>query len=266
MKKTYRFAPDYELEYKERTLDLDFWIKLVKELKVKSVLELGVGTGRVFFPLVDKLYSQLEQAVGIDADSLILSQAKKKLSSEFSRLKDKVELKKADMRDFRLKEKFDFIFIPYNTFSMIDELDDRLKVLKAVREHLAVSGYLGFEVYAPNLLFLWKRSLKDIVTKKEFWDKKEGIRLVRIRTKRYHPARQVIDNRFNYQRYRLKDNKLIDEYSTDFKLYKFFPIEMRLLLRIAGFSIVHFWGNYQRSDFNDDSTKMIVVAKKAIRA
>jgi SAM-dependent methyltransferase len=174
-----------------------------------------------------------------------------------------VRLVEEDMRLLDLKERFDFIFIPFNTFSLIYELQDRLAVLRVIKKHLKRKGYFVFEIYAPNLSNLAKKSRRKVVTRKEFWDKAQGIKLVRTRTARYHPASQVINNRYDFKKYQLKDEKLIEKYSTTFKLYKFFPSELRLLLESNGFLIKHFWGDYQRNEFGNDSKKMIVVAKKA---
>lgn len=261
MKKTHRLAPDYDLEYKEKKEDLGFWADLVKKLKVTSVTELGVGTGRVLFPLVESCFFQLKKAVGIEVDESLLSQAREKLRGEYPSIKSKIKLHQADMRSFELKEKFDFIFIPFNTFSLVYDLEERLTVLRQVKKHLTTQGYFAFEVYAPNLLKLWEKSQKRIVSRKEFLNKVRGVKLVRIRTARYYPASQIIENRYDYKKYRLEDNKLIEKYSTKFRLYKTFPNELRLMLKMSGLSLIHFWGNYQGNKFNDDSSKMIVVAK-----
>jgi ubiquinone/menaquinone biosynthesis C-methylase UbiE len=85
VKKTSRLAPDYELEYKEKKDDLFFWVKLVQEFGACSVLELGVGTGRVLFPLVESLGGQVEKAVGVEVDKALLSQARKKLKGQYQK-------------------------------------------------------------------------------------------------------------------------------------------------------------------------------------
>lgn len=260
MEKTHRLAPDYELEYQEKKEDLDFWIKLVKDLKVESILELGLGTGRVLFLLVQALGQQVKKAVGLEVDADLLTQAKKKLHREYPGIKGKIRLIKADMRSFKLKDKFDFIFIPFNTFCLIYELEDRLSVLKQVRKHLKLGGYFAFEVYAPKLELLSELAKKGKTTKKEFLDKAKGVKLVRVRKSRYYSASQIIDTEYRYRKYD-SAGALIDKYATKFKLYKFFPSELRLLLERSGFSIKHFWGDYQRNKFSDDSRRMIIVAK-----
>jgi len=261
MKQTSRLAPDYELEYKGKKDDLPFWIELVRDLEAHSILELGIGTGRVLFPLVKALGQQVKKTAGLEVDVHLLAQAKKKLHHEYPDIEDKVRLIRADMRSFKLKDKFDFIFIPFNTFSLIYELEDRLSLLKTVKKHLKLSGCFTFEVYAPKLELLSRLAKKERVTKKEFLDEAEGIRLVRARKARYYPASQIIDTEYGYKKYN-STGVLIKRYVTKFKLYKFFPTELRLLLENAGFSIKHFWGDYARTKFTDDSRRMIIVAKK----
>ena len=263
MKQTSRLAPDYELEYKGKKDDLSFWIKLVRDLGAHSVLELGVGTGRVLFPLVDSLREQVKKAVGIEIDKVLLSQAREKLKRRYQKINSKVRLVRADMRSFEVKDRFDFIFIPFNTFSLIYELRDHLAVLRAVKKHLKQKGHFALEVYAPNLSRLTRKFQRKVISRKEFLDKAQGIKLVRMRTARYYPASQVINNRYDFKKYRLKDKRLIERYSTTFKLYKFFPTELRFLLESKGFLIEHFWGDYERNEFGNDSKKMIVIAKKS---
>lgn len=260
MKRTHRLAPDYKLEYQGKRGDLDFWIKLVKDFKANSILELGVGIGRVLFPLVKALDRQVKKAVGLDIDNNLLVQAQSKLKREYPKIEAKIDLVRADMRSFELKDKFDFIFISFNTFSLIYKLEDRLAVLKRIKKHLKPAGYFAFEVYAADLEKLTQK-LKQRRTQKEFIDKQKGIRLARIRIAKYHPASQIIDNKYIFKKYKVGTGKLIDEYSTTFKLYKFFPTELGLMLKMAGFSMIHFWGDYSRSEFTDDSGKMIIVAK-----
>jgi len=85
-----------------------------------------------------------------------------------------------------------------------------------------------------------------------------------VRKSRYYPASQVIDTKYLFSKYD-STGTLINEYTTRFKLYKFFPAALRLLLGKAGFSIKYFWGGYDRSEFNDSSRRMIIVAKKSPR-
>lgn len=262
MKSTWRRQADYGLEYGRKKSDIPFWAGLIKEFKAKSILELGVGNGRVFFPLLESLGSQLERAVGLDIDEELLAQAKQRLGRCSSEIKLKAELIKQDMRFFNLDQKFDFIFIPFSSLALIFSPADQKKVLTAVSCHLQPQGYFALEVFAPDLPALAKKTGRWIVEKKEIVDEKKSLRLVRTRKSRYHPGAQLSQTEDHYQRYNLKDNQLLEEYTTAFSVYKFFPNELRLLLENQDFVIEHFWGDYQRNQFANDSKKMIVVARR----
>ena len=108
---------------------------------------------------------------------------------------------------------------------------------------------------------MFQLAKKEKVTKKEFRDEAKGVKLIRTRKSRYSPANQVIDTEYQYQKYD-SGGVLIDKYITKFKLYKFFPTELRLLIENNGFSIEHFWGDYERNEFGDDSERMVILAKK----
>jgi ubiquinone/menaquinone biosynthesis C-methylase UbiE len=262
MKSTWRRQSDYELEYGRKKSDIPFWAKLIRELKAKSILELAVGNGRVLIPLLNSLKRQVDLAVGLDVDQELLDQAEQKLKKISPKIKTNVSLVKQDMRSFRLGQKFDFIFIPFSSFALIFDRTDQKKVLASVARHLSPGGHFALEVFAPDLPSLAAKTSKWAVEKKEVMDGKSGLKLVKTRKSRYHPNTQLSQTEDHYQRYDLKDNRLLEEYTTAFSVYKFFPTELRLLLENQGFKIERFWGDYERNQFADDSKKMIVIARK----
>jgi hypothetical protein len=60
-----------------------------------------------------------------------------------------------------------------------------------------------------------------------------------------------------------KDNILVREWLTDLEMTYIFPRELGHLLARAGYDLVHYWGDYDRSDFwkMHAPTKQLVVAR-----
>lgn len=107
-----------------------------------SVLELGVGTGRLAIPLAARGLA----VTGIDASPAMLDQLAAKLGG------DRVDARLGDMADPPLStgERYDLAFVAYNTlFNLVDPADQR-RCLRAVATALAPGGRLVVEAFVPD--------------------------------------------------------------------------------------------------------------------
>src|SRR5262249_43286613 len=100
----------YEFAYNDFTEDIDFYSNLA-EAGDGSILELGVGTGRVAIPLASEGF----RVTGIDLSEAMLAVAQRRLASQPAK-HGSLSLLKADMTDFALEPRFDLAFIAANTF------------------------------------------------------------------------------------------------------------------------------------------------------
>ena len=57
-----------------------------------------------------------------------------------------------------------------------------------------------------------------------------------------------------------KDGELLEK--KDWELRIIFPKEMDALLKYNGFEVEHKYGDYEKSEFKDDSETQIIVCKK----
>lgn len=238
-----REAEIYDLEYQWKTDDIDYWIALAQEYAGREgiALELACGTGRVLLPVAESGV----RVVGIDQSPWMLKQAKDKLETRLESVQERVGLLEADMRTLQLEQKFNFIYLPFNTFLIMRTVEDQLAVFEVVRRHLAPGGVFAFDIFVPDVNRIttterprkWGNEVDQTLGEL-------GIRLQRDSLTRYDPLRQQIFSTFRMREYR--DNVLQREFLSDLQLSYIFPRELEHLVARAGFEFVHYWGDYER--------------------
>ena len=87
--------------------DLAFYKKWLPQNKDAKILELCCGTGRLTIPIAKDGYN----IKGVDYTLSMLERAKEKAFQAGL----KIDFIEADIRELNLGEKFDFIFIPFNS-------------------------------------------------------------------------------------------------------------------------------------------------------
>ena len=145
MKDNYlEWAKVYDLYHSELTEDVEFYIRKSTHVSGR-ILEIGCGTGRVLFPMVNHGLN----VIGIDNSNAMLEIAKQK-KSQFNFNSDQCEIFLQDMRDFDFNFQFDQIIIPFNGFLSLLSIEDQLMTLQNVRKHLTSGGRLLFDVFVPD--------------------------------------------------------------------------------------------------------------------
>jgi SAM-dependent methyltransferase len=135
------FARFYDVIYAQlRTIDRDFFLRKIRETN-GPVLEIGVGTGRLF---VDALNAGAD-IYGVDISPTMLEQLKAKLDP-----KHHCRVERQDARSLRLNRTFDLILAPARVFSHLLEIEDQLRALDSVYDHLNPGCRFIFDVFVPN--------------------------------------------------------------------------------------------------------------------
>ncbi len=107
--------------------------KYIGKNEIKSVLELGCGTGENL-----KAFDTKIDITGIDISSEMIKIAKKKIPG--------AELKVKDIREFKFNRKFDLILCLYDTINHITLFSDWKKIFKNTSEHLNPHGVFVFDI------------------------------------------------------------------------------------------------------------------------
>ena len=133
----------YHLHHQNEIDDLPFWKKISNEMG-SPILELGCGTGRVLLPLIQAGH----EVVGLD----ISYQALSFLRSQVSKPQEK-ELKifQADIECFRIARKFSLVFMACNTLSTFQR-PMRQVVFAQIHDHLLGDGIFAASI--PNPWYL----------------------------------------------------------------------------------------------------------------
>jgi SAM-dependent methyltransferase len=241
-----REAEIYDLEYSWKKDDVDYWVSLAREYAGDggTALELACGTGRVLVPIARSGV----RVVGVDQSPWMLAKAKEKYERLPGDVQERIGLLEGDMRSLSLEQRFDLIYLPFNTFLILMTTQDQLAVFDVARRHLAPGGVFAFDMFMPLINRLVRPSgpsAWELEVDQTLGDL--GVRFQRDNAREIDPIRQLIINTFRMREYR--DNVLTREWVSDLELTYVFPRELEHLVARAGFEFVHYWGSYSRVDF-----------------
>lgn len=226
--------------------DVEFFIEYALE-KGGKTLELACGTGRLTIPLAKGGVD----ITGIDISDEMLSLAKEKAFKEGLN----IDFQKQNIIDFELGEKFNFIFCVHSSFSHVDGFDNVNAFFANVLKHLADDGIFVLQVFNPDFFFFTRNPneqfplktfedpfTKNIVSLEEssFYDDETQIHYIKWHFHQEGKEEQVV--------------------SWTHRVY--YPQELEYILMFCGFEIVDKFGDFDESDFENDSDTQILVLRK----
>jgi SAM-dependent methyltransferase len=109
------------------------------------VLEIGAGTGR----LLREALRRGVDAWGIDVSPAMVERCRAQLPAA---ARDRVSV--ADAVSMRLRRRFLLIVAPFRVLSHVPAVEDQIRLLDAVHDHLAPGGAFVFDLYVPSLKLL----------------------------------------------------------------------------------------------------------------
>lgn len=225
--------------------DLAFYTKWMPQDKNARILELCCGTGRLTIPLAkDGL-----NICGVDHSSSMLRKAKIKAAKEGLN----IEFIEADIRTLDLPEKYDLIFIPFNSIHHLYKNDDLFKTLTVVKNHLNEGGRFILDCFNPNIEFIVNGQKEPQEITKHTLD--DGRKILIKQVMRYESETQI--NRIEWQYF---INGAFDSIQ-NLDMRMFFPQELNTYLKWNGFSITHKFGGFGEEAFNDHSEKQIFICQ-----
>ena len=253
-----REAEVYDRIYASKKDDIPYWQNLAREYAGEDgqALELACGTLRITLPVAEAGV----RVTGIDESRFMLQLARQKLDNAAEEVRARVTLIQDDMRSFNLGRTFNLIYVPFNTFGIVTTIQDQLAILETARKHLAPGGVFALDVFVPDPERLSNANADrwHLETDESFPD---GTRLQRDTVRENDLRRQIISLTWRTKEY--QNDVLANEWITDLKLSYFFPRELEHLFVRAGYEIVHYWGEYDRTDFWSMSApwKQLIVAR-----
>jgi len=148
------YADQYDTFYHDK--DYEAECDLIEEVfrrytdnPVKSILDLGCGTGNHAIPFAKRGY----QVTGVDRAPEMITQAKAKLQSQTSQSQFKPDFFEGDVRCLDLNQTFDVVIMMFAVLGYQLTNDDVSDTLRTVRRHLKQGGVFIFDVwYGPAVL------------------------------------------------------------------------------------------------------------------
>ena len=225
--------------------DLQFYKRWMPQNKDARILELCCGTGRLTIPIAEDGYN----ISGVDYTFSMLEQAKAKASEAGL----KIEFIEADIRTMYLKNKYDLIFIHFNSIHHLYLNEDLFKAFNTVKKHLKTGGRFLLDCFNPNIQYIVEHEKKQIEV--AAYTTKDGREILIKQLMRYERKTQI--NRIEWHYF--INGKFDSIQNLDMRL--FFPQELDTYLDWNGFKIIHKFGSFEEEAFYDSSEKQIFVCQ-----
>lgn len=235
----------YEEEYTYID-DVPFWQAFVKNNGIRSLLELGCGTGRI----ARQLAPLLERYAGIDLSEPFL-QGFRQLNPGIMQNPNH-SIHHGDFSSFTLGESFDAVILPFNTLTHLYTQAEAQGLLQCVERHLRPGGLFALDYFNPEMQYLLNHDVEQ--KQEEFTHTESGEHYVIYETNRYDAAAQV-----NHIKRIYRAQGSGRELTLDLPMRIYFPMELDALLETR-LSIQHKYGSYSMAPFAGSSPRQIIVA------
>lgn len=213
---------------------------------VETVLELGVGDGRIAIPLAQDGCA----VVGLDTHPEMIA-AGQAQAGELQ-----LDLQVGDMRAFQLNRKFDRIIIPYNGLYCLNAAE-KVQCLQAVADHLNDDGVVAFDGYILEPI---EADIADEepVFVVSFWDDKDR-RIDVFEQDAHRPSEGRCDVRYVHHVHQADTH-----YEVEYTLthYYLLPEALEGLLAQAGLVIERLVGDFGTCSVSPKAQTWAVVARR----
>lgn len=225
--------------------DLQFYKRWLPKSKDARILELCCGTGRLTLPIARDGYD----ISGVDYTSSMLDQAKIKASEAGL----EINFIEADIRTLNLEEKYDLIFIPFNSIHHLYKNEDLFKTFNVVKNHLNEGGLFLLDCFNPNIQYIveGEKKQQEIAA----YTTEDGREILIKQTMRYENKTQINHIEWHY----FINGEFNSIQNLDMRM--FFPQELDSYLECSGFNILHKYGGFEEEVFNDNSEKQVFVCQ-----
>jgi SAM-dependent methyltransferase len=242
----------YTKTYRGRVEDVRYYVELAEE-RGGPVLEYGCGNGRITIPLARAGVA----VVGVDLSEPMLKDLRQRLAAEDDGVRERVDLRRGDMREIALGRRFPLVICPFNAFLHLYTREDVERFLARAKAHLAPRGALVFDISVPEPEELARDPAKPHFAPRFRYPTPEGGEMVRY------------SERFDYDRLRQVLHVAMEfhpmaggeTWMTPLTHRQFFPRELEALLHYNGFEIAEQYGSFTGDPPDQQSSMLLIHAR-----
>lgn len=220
--------------------DTEFYLSLAQQPDL-NILDLGCGTGILCHGFADRGHT----VIGVDPASAMLAHAEQKPSSK------QIQWVEATAQCYRSEQRFDLIVMTGHAFQVLLNQADVMSALQTMRQQLKPNGIIAFESRNPVIDWASKwQQAPDSTLHLTSGSVQQSIRIIETQQNCICFEQSV----------RFCDEVLLSTSTLGFMNLQ--QIEQCLVL--SGFKIRNLYGDWNKSSFNQVSSKeMIFVAELA---
>lgn len=238
-------------DYVRVNFDIPFWIREAGRSGGR-ILELTAGTGRISIPLL-KAGADL---TCVDYCPEMLAVLKRKVEQE--RLT--CTIIQMDITQLSLPIQYDFIFIPFNSFSEIVDRRGERKALTRIRDHLAEGGDFICTLQNPAIRSAGLNGNTGVIGT---FPQREGGAMTVTSELGYEKSSGKVRG-FQFYEFRDKLGKIVGQRSMEMSFRLFRPEEFEELAAHAGFEAVDLYGDYDYAEFSEERSPYMIWRLKSI--
>ena len=242
----------YTKTYKKRLDDVRYYVDLAAEAG-GPVLEYGCGNGRITIPIARSGVD----VTGVDLSAPMIADLKRRLRDEPAEVRDRITVRRGDMRTVRVGRRFPLVFCPFNALLHLYARQDVERFLARVREHLTPRGEFVFDVSIPQPEELARDPSRAYGTPRFVYPKDDdpsgGVVVKYTERFDYDKVRQVL---FVAMEFTPANGG--DSWMTPLAHRQFYPAELEALLHYNGFDTLITHGDFDASPVTSESMHLIV--------
>jgi hypothetical protein len=175
------------------------------------------------------------------------------LARESAQVRRRVRLREGDMREVRLRSRYDLVTCPFNAFLHLYGRNDVERFLARVKAHLAPGGTFAFDVSFPSAVELMRDPDRAYVCA-PFRYPTTGERVRYTERFDYDPLRQILFVMMEFTPEQRSD----DGWVTPLSHRQFYPQELEALLHYNGFVIERASGDFSGGKLTRASESIVL--------
>jgi SAM-dependent methyltransferase len=252
-------AEIYDFSYEGFDEDVEFYENLARAGN-GTILELGVGSGRVAVPLSARGF----KVTGIDTSTSMLAKAHERAAAARVRKGGDLELLAEDMTSFDLGRRFGLVLCAANTFQHMLTTEEQRACLQCAAKHLEPGGIFAMSIRSPAsvdwaeaglpapLLLDWVRD-----------DPATGDQVMKLVAAQPDPGRMTRRMTYVYDRVRPDGEVRRSVFVTDLRYST--QAELTLLLQQVGLRVTHVYGDYDLCPVGEGDNLVFVARAEGSR-